>query len=78
MDGIYHATFVTARMHYAMDRLLAAGGLSAADRAFAEAERASDAEKFRDGLAVVEAHGDLSPTGEKLMLAAKAYMDRAG
>jgi len=77
MDGIYHATFVTARMHYAMDRLIAWGRLPDADLAFAEAERSTDAAKFRDGLAVVEAHGDLSPTGIRLMTAAKAYMEKS-
>jgi hypothetical protein len=74
MDGIYHATFVTARMHYALDRLIGWGGLSAEDREFAAAERASDAQKFRDGLAIVDASADLSSTGRTLLRSAAEYM----
>jgi HEXXH motif-containing protein len=77
MDGIYHATFVTARMHYAMDRLIKSETLSPADREIAVERRAADAAAFRDGYAVVSEHGDLSPAGAQLMKAAIDYMANA-
>lgn len=75
MDGIYHATFVSARMHWAMSQLIASGILDAAGRARAEAARAADRRNFTDGYAVVAAHGDLTATGAAVMAAAHAYMD---
>jgi HEXXH motif-containing protein len=77
MDGIYHATFVTARMHYAMDRLIRSDMLSPDDRDIAMTRRAADAAAFRDGFAVVTEHGDLSPAGAQLMKAASDYMANA-
>jgi HEXXH motif-containing protein len=74
MDGIYHATFVTARMHYAMDRLAKSGVLSPADQAVAEERRDLDVERFRDGFAIVSEHGDLSPVGKRLLEAASDHM----
>lgn len=75
MDGIYHATYVSARMHWAMSQLLASGALDAAGRSQAEAARAADARNFEDGYAVVAAHGDLTATGAAAMQAARSYMD---
>ena len=75
MDGIYHATFVSARMHWAMSQLITSGILDAAGRARAEAARAADKRNFADGYAVVAAHGDLTATGAAVMAAAHSYMD---
>jgi HEXXH motif-containing protein len=75
MDGIYHATYVSARMHWAMSQLLASGILDAAGRSQAEAARAADARNFEDGYAVVAEHGDLTATGAAAMQAARSYMD---
>lgn len=74
MDGIYHATFVSARMHWAMSRLLASGLLDAA--AVFRVTRARDADRsnFMAGHEVVARHGRLTPTGSALMDAALAYM----
>ncbi|MFN3230862.1 MAG: aKG-HExxH-type peptide beta-hydroxylase [Alphaproteobacteria bacterium] len=74
MDGVYHATFVSARMHWAMSALSDCADLSEAQRA--EAAAAADYSKaaFRDGLAVVDAHGRLSDTGKALMEGATNYM----
>jgi len=74
MDGIYHATFVSARMHWAMSRLLASGALSEEQRAEAEKAREADARNFAAGYQVVSEHGDLSPTGAGLIEGARAYM----
>ena len=75
MDGIYHATYVSARMHWAMARLLASGLLDEQGRAIAEQALVADRENFEAGYGVVAAHGDLTATGRAVMAAARAYMD---
>lgn len=77
MDGIFHATYVSARMHWAMSRLLASGLLDAAAREQAQQARTSDRENFYAGYGVVERHGELTATGAAAMAAAKEYMDSA-
>ncbi len=78
MDGIYHATFVSARMHWAMSQLLAADVLDEAERAKAEAARASDLKNFHAGAGVVREHGRLTDTGRALFEGASAYMAQQG
>jgi hypothetical protein len=75
MDGIYHATFVSARMHWAMSRLLASGLLDADAREAATAAVDADARNFEAGYAVVAEHARLTSTGSALMSSARAYMD---
>lgn len=75
MDGIYHATYVSARMHWAMSALLAARLLDAEGRMFAEAAQRDDKCNFAAGYGVVEQYAKLTPTGRAVMAAAKAYMD---
>lgn len=77
MDGIFHATYVSARMHWVMSRLLDSGRLTDRQQEAAAAARESDARNFRDGYAVVARHGRLSPTGNAVMEAAREYMERA-
>jgi hypothetical protein len=74
MDGIYHATFVSARMHWALDRLLNSNVLDASGRNRAiEANRANVA-NFRSGYSVVAQHGRLTELGKRLMSGASDYM----
>ncbi len=75
MDGIYHATFVSARMHWAMSRLLASASLSATERDHAEQARRADTENFEAGYEVVARHGILTATGQAVMDAARGYMN---
>lgn len=75
MDGIYHATFVSARMHWAMKRLAESPLLTADEKERAIAAADADTKNFYSGHAVVEAHGRLTKTGARLMESAKAYMD---
>lgn len=75
MDGIYHATFVSARMHWALSRLIGSGRLSEEARESALRARAEDRENFEAGYDVVTEHGDLSGIGRALMEGARAYMD---
>jgi hypothetical protein len=75
MDGIYHATFVSARMHWTMSQLAQSDALDTAQKERAQAAAETDAVNFNSGYAVVAEHANLSNTGRSLMASAKAYMD---
>lgn len=77
MDGIYHATFVLARMHRAVRKLLASNQLTGANRERAQKDLAEIARLFADGFGVVQQHGKLSPVGRALMDGARRYMASA-
>ena len=74
MDGIYHATYVSARMCWAMEALAASGILDAADRRRALAAARKDRENHAAGQAVLDAHGRPSATGRRIIEAARAWM----
>ncbi len=74
MDGIYHAVYVSARMHYALTRLLASNVISPVQTEEARAACLVHVNSFREGLAMVEAEGKLSDLGHELMSQAKSYM----
>lgn len=75
MDGIYHATFVSARMHWAMAQLIRSGRLDDAACAAAESARLEDARNFWAGHEVVTRHGQLTRTGAQVMQEALGYME---
>lgn len=74
MDGIFHATFVSARMCYALDRLLESGVLDQDARAEAAGERDAAVLAFQRGLDVVSVHARPVPEGEAALRGAVAYM----
>jgi hypothetical protein len=74
MDGIYHATFVSARMHWAMSRLLGSDRLSPEEIALVAASREADRRSFWSGFETVRKHAKLSETGRELMASACDYM----
>ncbi|NOZ32025.1 MAG: hypothetical protein GXP01_02885 [Alphaproteobacteria bacterium] len=74
MDGIYHATFVSARMHHALAGLLASDVLTPQEKSEAAGGLQVDKQAFFSGLEVVRAHGRLSETGAEIIDAAEAYM----
>src|SRR5690606_33877017 len=76
MDGIYHATFVAARMHYATEAFVR-HPLGQAQSAAVKAALEQGQRSFRDGLGTVEAHGRLSATGRGILAEARRYMDGA-
>jgi hypothetical protein len=78
LDGIYHATFVCARMHRALAQLLAAGALDAGEEAEARARLGVHAEAFAKGFEVVCRHAQLTPMGAAALDGARTYMDAAG
>jgi len=77
MDGVYHAAFVSARMHWAMSRLIASGLLTEEEHALAIAARDTDRRNFEKGYETVAAHGQLTRTGRLAIDAAHAYMSKA-
>lgn len=74
MDGIYHATFVTARMHRVVQRLLESGVLSALLQEKARKELADNRRLFDQGIKVVREHGKLTPLGGAVIRGAENYM----
>jgi HEXXH motif-containing protein len=74
MDGIYHATFVSARMAHAMERMADADGLSPADRDAAAKAAEADRANFAAGLGVVREHGKLSASGAAILANAEAWI----
>ena len=74
MDGIYHATYVTARMHYVLSRLIASGALSPAQVEEAKIACANHVKSYREGYDVVCSHGNLSELDQGLLHFAHEYM----
>jgi hypothetical protein len=74
MDGVYHATFVSARMHFAMKELLASGVMPASDVRFIREAAERDVATFKEGLKTVRKFGRLTPAGQDVMAAAEDYM----
>jgi HEXXH motif-containing protein len=74
IDGIFHATFVTARMHQAVARLLAAEQLEPGDAAEARRALEANAAHFAQGLATLDRVARLTPMGRAALEGARAYM----
>jgi HEXXH motif-containing protein len=76
MDGVYHATFVCARMHYAYLRLknLGKNNFDHEERDLVEQRLSDYRQKFFEGFDTVERFGRLSANGRRIMDAAAAYM----
>jgi hypothetical protein len=74
MDGIYHATFVTARMYRVVQQLLDHGVLDAAAKEKAKKDLADNARLFQQGIETVQKFGKLSPLGQSVMRGASDYM----
>ncbi len=77
MDGIFHATYVSARMTMAMTALAACDALTEADRDAARRMAETDRRNFEAGDAVIRDHGRLSATGAEVLDAARDWMERA-
>ena len=77
MDGIYHATFVTARMHYAAAAILARGDLADADHIRLARMIEGHRRSFAMGLETVRVGAQLTDLGRSLLTGAEAYMHQA-
>jgi HEXXH motif-containing protein len=76
MDGILHATFVCARIHYVYARLRGAakGSLDDTERRQIDERMDYYRLKFLDGLETVERFGRLSDNGQRMIHSAADYM----
>lgn len=77
MDGVVHATYVVARMHQTVARLLAAGCLDAEEARAAAADLALHRRAFESGDAVIRQSARLTQVGSEAMDSARAYMAAA-
>jgi hypothetical protein len=75
MDGIIHATYVSARMHQAVQRLADSGALNPAEADEARATNAVNAKGFTHGMEEINHHARLTPLGRVILEGAKRYMD---
>jgi len=76
MDGIYHATYVSARMHYALNQAKLSGVLDQAQLSECDRRMQASARAFHDGYKVVSTEASLSVTGRALMQEAFRYMEQ--
>jgi hypothetical protein len=76
MDGIFHATFVCARMHYAYDRVMQRSQniLSRAELDLMVQRLHTYRMKFFDGFETVQRFGRMTATGYHILGAAADYM----
>jgi hypothetical protein len=74
MDGIVHATYVLARMHYCIERLLASSVLIAEERERLQAAKLRRRAEYAQGLEVVRSHARFTPVGRALFAGAQTYM----
>ena len=76
MDGIVHATYVSARMHQAVQRLADAGVLDAAQQDEARAANAENVQRFVMGMETIDRHARLTELGRTVLDGAVQYMAR--
>jgi len=77
MDGVFHATYVVARMHLTVSHLLDAGVLDGREREAALADLAAHRRNFDVGDQVIRDGGRLTPLGAEVIESARAYMASA-
>jgi len=77
MDGVFHATYVSARMHWALSRLIESGLLTEEEHALAIRAREEDRHNFEQGYETVAAHARLTGIGRRTLEEARAYMSAA-
>ena len=76
MDGIFHATFVCARMHYGYSRLrqCVSDRFNEIELALIERRLGEYRKQFFQGLATVEQFGRMTVNGNRILNAAADYM----
>ena len=78
LDGTFHATFVSARMHYAHSRVIKSGVLSGRQQTEAKKALAASVSAFSDGLKTLNEFASPTPLGRQVMENARNYMIREG
>jgi hypothetical protein len=75
MDGVFHATFVTARMHYANQKLRQAMvSFSSSELNELDERLVTLRDLYFGGLQTVEQYGLLTPTGARIIHETREYM----
>lgn len=74
LEGIFHATFVIARIIYGLEAMLSSGRLSAAEERLAAEALDFHRPLFFEGVEKVHRHGKLTPSGEIALEATESYM----
>src|SRR5690348_16826692 len=72
--GVVHATFVSARMDQALERLIVAGVLDEAQMDEARRANAANVKRFAHGMEAIEAHARLTLLGQAIMSGAQRCM----
>lgn len=67
MNAVFHATYVSGRLHALCGLLRASGALASAECAEVDDISSLQFERFVQGLAVIHAHGALSPIAQTLI-----------
>ena len=78
LDGIYHATFVLARMHHAMSEMLASGKLDAAQVEEARRLVRRSAKDYVGGRETLDEHATFTDEGRAVLAATDEYKKDAG
>ena len=74
MDGVVHATYVLARIHYAVTCLLESGLLTSEEERIALEAQTRNARHYTDGWSVIKTDVQWTPAGEAALASARAYM----
>jgi hypothetical protein len=74
MDGIIHATYVTARMHQSVQRLYERRILDAEQREEVQKSNAANVRYFAGGMKTIDRYAKLTPLGKDVMGGALRYM----
>lgn len=77
MDGVFHATYVVARMHQTLSRLLEAGVVPESEMEAALADLKAHRRNFDAGDQVIRESGKLTALGAEVIETARAYMAAA-
>jgi hypothetical protein len=74
LDGTFHATYVSARMHYALSRVIEDGAFSKSEQSEARTALAASCAAFSDGFKTLSDYASLTALGHRVMDAASTYM----
>jgi hypothetical protein len=79
LDGTFHATYVSARMHYALSHVIESGVLSRSEANEAGKALAASCTAFSDGLKTLNDYASVTALGRRVIDAARSYMvEQAG
>jgi HEXXH motif-containing protein len=79
LDGTFHATYVSARMHYALSQVIESGLLSRSEENEARKAVAASCAAFSDGFKTLSDYASVTALGRQVMGAARSYMvEQAG